>query len=225
MRILVVEDDTRIADSVKMGLEMEGYAIDIEHDGESGYLSATAEEYDIIVTDIMMPVLDGFAMIRKLREADVATPIIALTAKTQSKDVVDGLDSGADDYLAKPFSFEVLLARIRALLRRPSETQSVQLAIADLIIDPASRTVLRDGHDITLSSKEFALLEYLVRNQGKVMSKDQLIAHVWDFDADVLPNTVEVFIKFIRDKIEKPFPKSPKIIHTVRGLGYKVEVR
>lgn len=225
MRILVVEDDTRIADSVKMGLEMEGYAVDVEHDGENGFLSATAEDYDLIVTDIMMPVMDGFAMIRKLREAGVKTPIIALTAKTQNQDVVSGLDSGADDYLAKPFSFEVLLARIRALLRRPSETQDVVLTVADLQIDPASRTVLRDGHDISLSSKEFALLEYLVRSQGKVVSKDQLIAHVWDFDADILPNTVEVFIKFIRDKVEKPFPKSPKLIHTVRGLGYKVEVK
>ncbi len=225
MRILVVEDDTRIADSVKMGLEMEGYAVDVEHDGENGYLSATAEEYDIIVTDIMMPVLDGFAMIRKLREAGVKTPIIALTAKTQNQDVVDGLDSGADDYLAKPFSFEVLLARIRALLRRPAETQDTVLKIADLEIDPASRTVLRGGQEISLSTKELALLEYLVRNQGKVVSKDQLIAHVWDFDADILPNTVEVFIKFIRDKVEKPFPKSPKLIHTVRGLGYKVEAK
>jgi DNA-binding response OmpR family regulator len=225
MRILVVEDDERIADSVRMGLEMEGYAVDVEHDGENGFLSATAEDYDLIVTDIMMPVMDGFAMIRKLREAGVKTPIIALTAKTQNQDVVSGLDSGADDYLAKPFSFEVLLARIRALLRRPSETQDVVLSVADLQIDPASRTVLRDGHDISLSSKEFALLEYLVRSQGKVVSKDQLIAHVWDFDADILPNTVEVFIKFIRDKVEKPFPKSPKLIHTVRGLGYKVEVK
>lgn len=225
MRILVVEDDERIADSVRMGLEMEGYAVDVEHDGENGFLSATAEDYDLIVTDIMMPVMDGFAMIRKLREAGVKTPIIALTAKTQNQDVVSGLDSGADDYLAKPFSFEVLLARIRALLRRPSETQDVVLTVADLQIDPASRTVLRDGHDISLSSKEFALLEYLVRSQGKVVSKDQLIANVWDFDADILPNTVEVFIKFIRDKVEKPFPKSPKLIHTVRGLGYKVEVK
>ena len=225
MRILIIEDDKKQCYLLQFQLEKERYDVDVCFDGDDAQYYINQNSYDIILLDRMLPHKDGIEILKQMRNNNISVPVIMLTALGELNDKITGLDSGADDYLAKPFSFEVLLARIRALLRRPSETQDVVLTVADLQIDPASRTVLRDGHDISLSSKEFSLLEYLARNRGRVISKDQLIAHVWDFDADILPNTVEVFIKFIRDKVEKPFPKSPKLIHTVRGLGYKVEVK
>jgi len=226
MRILVVEDEHRIAQAIKQGLEQESYAVDVCFDGEDGYntaLAAKKDGYDVILLDVMMPGMDGYEVCRKLREQSIHTPVLMLTAKDQNHDVVRGLDQGADDYLAKPFSFEVLLARIRALLRRPPEAiGGDKLTIADLTLDPASRTVTRAGKDVHLSSKEYAILEYLLRNQGKVLSKNNIMTHVWDFDADILPNNVEVFITYLRSKIDKPF-KGPNLIHTVRGFGYKLE--
>ncbi len=223
MRILVVEDEHRIAQAIKEGLEQETYAVDVAYDGEEGYNFASVEDYDLIIMDVMMPKMDGFEVVKKLRTDGTHTPVIMLTAKDQNKDIVNGLDSGADDYLAKPFSFEELLARIRALLRRPKETINNVLQVQDLTIDTNSHKVTRAGKEIKLSSKEYALLEYMMRNQGKVLSKNNLIAHVWDFDSDILSNNVEVFITYLRNKIDKPF-KGPELIQTVRGFGYKVDV-
>ncbi len=220
MRILVVEDEHRIAQAIKSGLEQERYAVDVEYDGEAGYNTARAEEYDLIILDVMMPGLSGNEVCIKLREEDDHTPILMLTAKDQDEDVVQGLDSGADDYLAKPFAFDILLARIRALLRRPHRSLGEVLVVGDLTLDPANKIVERAGKPLYLSSKEFAILEYFMRNPGRILSKNNIISHVWDFDSDVLPNNVEVFITFIRAKIDKPF--SSPLLHTVRGFGYRI---
>ena len=221
MRILVVEDEHRIAQSVKEGLEQESYAVDVAYDGEDGYNSAREDEYDLILLDVMLPGMDGYQVCRQLRADGVHTPILMLTAKDQPRDIVNGLDTGADDYLAKPFSFEVLLARVRALLRRPHETAGEVLEAADLSLNPNTKEVIRNGKPISLSTKEYALLEYLLRNQNRVLSKNNIMSHVWDFDADILPNTVEVFIAYLRAKVDKPF-KGPNLIQTVRGFGYKI---
>jgi two-component system OmpR family response regulator len=223
MRILVAEDEHRIAQAIREGLEQESYAVDVVFDGEEAYNSAHYEDYDLVILDVMMPGLTGFEVTSKLREAGRHMPILMLTAKDQARDVIHGLDSGADDYLAKPFSFEVLLARIRALLRRPENTIGEVLTARDLSLDPVAHEVKRDKTVIRLSSKEYALLEYLMRNKGQVLSKEKLIAHVWDFDADILPNNVEVFIAYLRNKIDKPF-KSKPLIETVRGFGYRIAV-
>jgi DNA-binding response OmpR family regulator len=222
MRILVVEDEHRIAQAVKEGLEQESYAVDVVYDGEEGYNTALADEYDLILLDVMLPSMDGYEICRKLRQDNIHTPILMLTAKDQSRDVVHGLDTGADDYLAKPFSFEVLLARVRALLRRPHESVGEVLRVGDLTLNPGTKEVQRGDKKINLSTKEYALLEYLLRNQGRVLSKNNIITHVWDFDADILPNNVEVFITYLRAKIDRPF-KEPALIQTVRGFGYKIE--
>jgi len=223
MRILVVEDEHRIAQAIKEGLEQEAYAVDVAYDGLEGYNTASNDDYDVIVLDVMMPEMSGYELVEKLRNNGNHTPVLMLTAKDQNKDIVQGLDSGADDYLQKPFAFEVLLARIRALLRRPQDTILNVIKVQDLTLDLTHREVMRAGKQIKLSSKEYAVLEYLVRNSGKVLSKNNIMTHVWDFDADILPNNVEVFITYLRNKIDKPF-KGPKLIHTVRGFGYKVGV-
>jgi two-component system OmpR family response regulator len=223
MRILVAEDEHRIAQAIREGLEQESYAVDVVHDGEAAYNSAHYEEYDLLILDVMMPRLTGFEVAAKLRADGKHTPILLLTAKDQSRDIVHGLDSGADDYLAKPFSFEVLLARIRALLRRPEYTVGEVLTADDLTLNPSSHEVKRGKTNIQLSGKEYALLEYMLRHKGQVLSKEKLIAHVWDFDADVLPNNVEVFVAYLRNKIDKPFKRSP-LIETVRGFGYRIAV-
>ncbi len=207
MKILVVEDEHRIAQAVKQGLTDEGYAVDVAYDGDEGLRSAQADEYDLIIMDVMMPVMDGVEASRKIREAGNHTPILMLTAKSQPRDIVAGLDAGADDYLPKPFSFDVLLARIRALLRRPNEALDTVLAVDDLTLDVAKHTVTRDAKPVQLSGKEYAILEYLLRNKGRILSKNNIISHVWDFDADVLPNNVEVFITYLRNKIDRPFPE------------------
>ena len=223
MRILVVEDEHRIAQAIKEGLEQETYAVDVAYDGLEGYNTASNEDYDLIVLDVMMPEMNGYEVVEKLRDNGNHTPVLMLTAKDQNKDVVQSLDSGADDYLQKPFAFEVLLARIRALLRRPQDTILNVIKVQDLTLDITHREVTRAGKRIKLSSKEYAVLEYLVRNSGQVLSKNNIMTHVWDFDADILPNNVEVFITYLRNKVDKPF-KGPKLIHTVRGFGYKVGV-
>lgn len=223
MKVLVVEDEHRIAQAIKQGLTQEGYAVDLAFDGDEGYRFASEDEYDAIIMDVMMPELSGVEVTKKLRDKKIHTPILLLTAKTLSRDVVAGLDAGADDYLAKPFSFDVLLARIRALLRRPTEALDTVLTVDDLELDLTKRTASRGGKALHLSSKEYAILEYLLRNKGRILSKNTIISHVWDFDADVLPNNVEVFITYLRGKIEKPFPKKRPIIETVRGFGYVVK--
>lgn len=222
MRILVVEDEHRIAQAIKQGLEQEAYAVDLCFAGDDGLRAATAEDYDVILLDVMMPGMDGITVCRKLRQQGVHTPVLLLTAKDQNQDIVSGLDAGADDYLPKPFSFEVLLARVRALLRRPTETQPEALRAGSLTLTPSSRSVVRDNRPINLSAKEYGILEYLLRNKGRVVSKNNIISHVWDFDADVLPNNVEVFITYLRNKIDKPFDGEP-LIKTVRGFGYTIE--
>jgi DNA-binding response OmpR family regulator len=220
MRILVVEDAMSIARAIKEGLEQEGYAVDVERDGDDGLRAATYEPYDLIILDILLPSKDGVAVCRELRAGGVSTPILMLTAKTQDNDVVMGLNAGADDYLAKPFSFDVLLARIRALLRRPQAVTPDILVVGDLRLDAATRNVERAGKPIDLSRKEYAILEYLMRHADRACSKDEIMQHVWDFDADILPNTLEVFITYLRAKVDKPFDRS--LIQTVRGFGYKV---
>ncbi|MFA5009781.1 MAG: response regulator transcription factor [Patescibacteria group bacterium] len=222
MRILIVEDEHKIANSIKKGLEQESYAADVAYDGDEGLAGALAEDYDVIILDRMLPgSVDGMAICRELRQAKKHTPILMLTAKDQIRDRVEGLNAGADDYLVKPFSFEELLARIRTLLRRPKETIGTILQVDDLTLNPATYEVKRANQSIKLSQKEFALLEYLMRNANQVLSKDNIISHVWDFEADILPNTVEVYIGYLRNKIDRPF-KSAKLIHTLRGFGYKL---
>lgn len=221
MRILLIEDDIAISRLLKEGLEDESYAVDVAHDGSEGYRTAVADDYDVIILDIMLPEMNGYEVCRALRNDGNKTPILMLTARDAERDIVEGLDTGADDYLVKPFSFDVLLARIRALLRRPNEKLEEILQVGDLKLDPSSKKVTRASQEINLTAKEYGVLEYLMRNKGKVLSKEQIISHVWDFDADVLPNNVELFIMFLRRKIDKPFKS--KLIHTVSGFGYKLE--
>lgn len=222
MRILLVEDEHKIARALKKALEQEKYAVDIAYDGDEGYAMATTEPYDAAIIDRMLPgSRDGLDIVRGMREQKVHTPVLLLTALGSVKDRTDGLDTGADDYLIKPFALEELLARVRALLRRPKEQQAAELSAGDLTLNTITFEVARAGQPIQLTSKEFALLEYLLRNQGRPLPKETIIAHVWDYDADILPNTVEVYIKYLRAKVDQPF-KTP-LIHTVRGFGYKLQ--
>lgn len=220
MKILIIEDDKEISEALKEGLEDEAYAVDTCLDGDEGYRTAMAEEYDLIILDVMLPSMNGFEVCQKLRAEKNKTPILMLTARGQSQDVVRGLDFGADDYLAKPFDFEVLLAHMRAILRRPNQKLEEVLRVGDLALDPNTKQVTRAGDEIKLTTKEYAVLEYLMRNEGKVLSKEKIISNVWDFDADVLPNNVELFIMFLRKKIDRPY--KTKLIQTVPGFGYKI---
>lgn len=222
MRILVVEDEHKIANSIKKGLEQESYAVDVAYDGTGGYDLASTEDYDVIVLDLMLPGMDGMDLCKKLREDKIHTPILILTAKGQLGDKVEGLNAGADDYLVKPFAFEELLARVRALFRRPKEAIATVLTYKDLSLNPLTFEVKRKGESIKLSNKEFSLLEYLMRHPGQIFTKEQIIGHVWNYDADILPNTVEVYIGYLRNKIDRTFPKNSPLIHTVRGFGYKI---
>jgi DNA-binding response OmpR family regulator len=224
MRVLVVEDEHKIASAIKRGLEQETYAVDVAYGSDEGLSSALTDEYDVIVLDRMLPgLLDGAEITKEVRANGVRTPIIMLTAKDKIGDRVEGLNAGADDYLVKPFAFEELLARIRALLRRPQDHVGNMLAIDDLSLDTNTYEVKRNGRKIQLSQREYALLEYLMRNQNRILSKTNIISHVWDYDADILPNTLEVYIGYLRGKIERPF-RGPELIHTVRGFGYKLAV-
>ncbi|MCA9308934.1 response regulator transcription factor [Candidatus Saccharibacteria bacterium] len=220
MRILVVDDEVKIAGALKRGLETHGYAVDTAHDGEDGLAKAEAESYDLIILDRMMPKMDGVTMLKNLRERGRTVPVLFLTAKDTVLERAAGLNAGADDYLVKPFSFVELIARVRALLRRPTETKGTTLHYQDVELDTIKATVRRADQDIKLTQKEFALLEYLMQHVGQPVSKQTLIDHVWDFDADVLPNTVEVYVGYLRNKIDKPFKKSKSLIKTKRGFGY-----
>ena len=223
MRILIVEDEHRIAQTIKKGLEQERYAVDLAFTGTDGFDLASTESYDTIILDLMLPGMDGLTICKQLRKQNIQTPILILTAKSQIRDKVEGLDGGADDYLTKPFSFEELLARIRALARRPESFKENTLKVGDLTLDPKSYVVTRGSQLISLSNKEFALLEYLMRNANKILSKDEIIGHVWDYEADILPNTVEVNMRNLRNKIDNPFKNRKPLLHTVRGFGYKIE--
>lgn len=221
MRILLIEDEHKLATAIKRALELQKYAVDAVFDGEEGFDLAVGEEnYDLVISDIMLPGMDGIALCKRIRAEGIHTPILLLTAKGQVEDKVQGLDGGADDFMVKPFSFDELFARVRALVRRPKGERDPVLRVADLTLDPISFKVQRAGRDIHLSSREFSLLEYLMRNPDKVVSKTNIISHVWNYEADILPGTVEVHMKHLRDKVDAPFNR--KLIHTVRGFGYEM---
>lgn len=218
----MVEDEPKIAGAIKQGLAQEKYAVDVEYDADSGLGAALSQPYDLLIIDRMLPgSIEGTDICREVRANNIHSPILLLTAKDKIGDRVEGLDAGADDYLVKPFAFDELLARIRALMRRPPKSMGTVLKVSDLTLDTVTYEVKRAGKQIDLSSKEFALLEYLMRNRGRILNKDTIISHVWDFDADVLPNTVEVYIGYLRNKVDKPF-KGQKLIHTQRGFGYRL---
>lgn len=222
MRILLIEDEHKIARALKKALEQEKYAVDVAYDGDEGYAMATTEPYDAAIIDRMLPGShDGIGIVQAMREEKIHTPVLLLTALGEVSDRTKGLDSGADDYLVKPFALEELLARVRALLRRPREQQSTTLSAGDLTLNTITYEVKRGDTSIQLTGKEFALLEYLMRNQNRPLPKELIISHVWDYDADILPNTVEVYIKYLRAKVDQPFKTS--LIHTVRGFGYKLQ--
>lgn len=223
MRILVIEDEHKIAQSIKKGLEQESFAVDIVFTGTEGFDLASSEDYDLIILDLLLPGINGLEICQSLRKMQIHTPILMLTAKGQLNNKVEGLNSGADDYLTKPFAFEELLARIKALTRRPKQTISPIQKFADLTLDSISYEVKRQGKLVQLSAKEFALLEYLLRHPNKILTKEQIISHVWNYDADILPNTVEVYIGYLRNKLDKAFPNRKPLITTIRGFGYKLE--
>ncbi|MEI8191836.1 MAG: response regulator transcription factor [candidate division NC10 bacterium] len=218
MRILLVEDDKKVASFIRKGLEEEGYAVDVAADGEAGLFMGLDRLHDLIILDVMLPKKPGFQVLRELRQAKVATPVLMLTARDTIEDKVQGLDAGADDYLTKPFVFAELLARVRALLRRRAEARSPRLQVADLVLDPATRSVTRGGQPITLTNREFALLEYLMRNAGRVLTRTAITEHVWDYDFDSGTNVIDVYVNYLRKKIDAGY--GPKLLHTVRGAGY-----
>lgn len=217
-----MEDEHKIARSIKRGLEQESYAVDIAFDGQEGLFMASTESYDVVILDLMLPKIDGIEVCRRLRQQRIRVPILILTALDRLDDKVNGLNAGADDYLVKPFAFAELLARVKALSRRPRESLDTMLSVDDLQLDTLTFEVTRAGKRIELSKKEFALLEYLMRHDGRILTKDHLINHVWDYDADVLPNTVEVYIGYLRNKIDRPFKGCAPLIHTARGFGYRI---
>lgn len=222
MRILLVEDEVKLAHALKRGLTQEHFIIDVAASGDEGLEMALLDTYDLLILDVMLPKLSGFEIARSLRQERLSVPILMLTARGELADKILGFEAGVDDYLTKPFAFEELLARIRALLKRPKELSEHVFTCDDLQLNTQTYDVKRGDVKIQLSRKEFALLEYMLRNKDRVLTKDTLVAHVWDYDSDILPNTVEQFIKGLREKIDKPFPQSAMLIHTVRGFGYKL---
>lgn len=220
MRILVVEDEHKIANAIKQGLEQQSYAVDVAYDADNGLSMALTEPLDLIILDRMLPgSTDGIGILKALRAQRIHTPVLLLTAKDKVLDKAHGLNSGADDYLVKPFAFVELIARVRALLRRPAQVVSEKLQYQNVTLNTQEMYVERNGRRVSLTAKEFALMEYFMRNPERIITKDTLIQHVWDYDADVLPNTVEVYIGYLRNKIDKPF-KGSKLINTKRGFGY-----
>lgn len=218
MRVLIVDDEIAMAQALRRGLEREGYATLLAHDGQQGLELASSVDHDLLILDWMLPTLDGREVARRLRESGVGTPILMLTARDAPPDIVEGLDCGADDYLIKPFAFEVLLARLRALARRNSATRPPTLCIGDLVLDPATRSVTRDGRELGLSAKEFTLLNYLMQRAGEVVPRHTLIQAAWGYDAGIESNTLDAFIHLLRGKVDARSPV--KLIHTVRGVGY-----
>jgi len=218
MRILIVEDDRKLAHQLKKGMEEQGHCVAVASDGTEGLEAAKHGNFDVLVLDVMLPGLDGFSIVRRLRGAKNATPILLLTARDAADDVVTGLDAGADDYLTKPFSFKILLARLRALSRRKNVEPSTKLRVSDLLLDPASREVKRSGSVLALTRTEFVILETLMRNSGRVLTRSRVIEAVWGDDRDIENNTLDVFMRQLRAKID--VPGSQKLIHTIRGVGY-----
>ncbi len=218
MKILVVEDEKRVAQFIQKGLKEEGHAVDCAYDGEEGGFLAEVNEYDLIILDLMLPKQSGVAVCREIRDRGVSTPVLMLTARDSVEDKVRGLDAGADDYLTKPFAFEELVARVRALLRRSSESKAPILKIADLELDPMRRRVTRSEKPVRLTSKEYALLEYMMRNPNRVLSRTRIGEHVWDMNFDPESNVIDVYVSHLRNKVDKGF--EPPLIHTLRGQGY-----
>jgi DNA-binding response OmpR family regulator len=222
MKLLVIEDDHHIARALKKGFEQERFTVDLAFTGTDGFDLASMDGYDIIICDLMLPGMDGLTLTKRLREKHIHTPILILTAKGTVSDKVSGFDSGADDYVTKPFSFEELLARVRAIVRRPKDVVTEKLVVHDLILHRKTFEVYRGKTKIQLSGKEFSLLEYFMRHPKEICTKESLITHVWDYDADILPNTVEVYMRNLRNKIDHPFPGKKPLFQTVRGFGYKL---
>ena len=218
MRILIVEDDQKLAGQLHKGLVEQGHSVELAFDGNEGLYSAASELFDVFVLDVMLPGIDGFSLVRRLRAAGSTTPILLLTARDTAEDIVMGLEAGADDYLTKPFSFKVLIARVHALARRKQVAPDTALRMADLILDPATHQVQRSGLPIMLTPREFQFLELLLRNPGRVLTRNRLIEAVWGTERDVEHNTVDVLIRQLRAKIEPP--GSVKLVHTIRGIGY-----
>lgn len=221
MRVLLVEDEVRLAETVRRGLLAEGFVVDLAHDGVSGLHAAEDAPYDVVVLDIMLPKLNGYDVCRQLRAANIWTPVLMLTAKDGEYDEADAFDLGADDYLTKPFSFVVLVARLRSLVRRGAPERPASLAAGDLTLQPNTRSVQRAGLDISLTPREFGLLHYLMRHRGDVVSKTEILESVWDMNYDGDDNVVEVYVGYLRRKIDQPFGR--KAIETVRGAGYRLE--
>jgi two-component system OmpR family response regulator len=220
VRVLVVEDEVKMASLVRRGLEREGYVVDVATDGSEALWAAREQEFDAIVLDAMIPEPDGFAVCRALREEGRWAPVLMLTARDGVEDRVRGLDAGADDYLTKPFAFEELFARLRALTRRGVTERPIRLQVGDLVLDPVTRRVGRGEEPIDLSVKEFALLEFLMRNPDEVLTRTRILEHVWDFAYDGGSNVVDVYIRYLREKVDRPFAR--RDIETVRGVGYRL---
>jgi DNA-binding response OmpR family regulator len=218
MRILVVEDEVKVASFIRRALEEESYAVDVVPDGTKGLDLARSGSYDLVILDLMLPGLPGLEVLKSLRKERVPVPVLILTARTQVDQKVKGLDAGADDYLTKPFAIEELLARARALLRRGVGEPTGQLQVDDLILNPATREVTRGGRRVDLTAKEYALLEYLMRNAGRVVTRPMIAEHVWNLDFDTFTNVIDVYVNYLRNKINRGFDR--KLIHTVRGSGY-----
>jgi len=221
MRILVVEDEKKVASFIQRGLEGEGFQIDIAGDGEEGVALACKNPYDLILMDVMLPKMDGLTAIRELRTAKIATPVLCLTAKDAVEDIVAGLDSGSDDYLTKPFAFAELLARVRALVRRGTQDRGADITYADLRLDPVAHKVWRAGKEVELTAKEYALLEYFIRNPEKTLTRNMIAEHVWDYTFDSFTNIIDVYVNYLRKKIDRDF--TVKLVHTVRGVGYMLK--
>ncbi len=223
MKIIIIEDSKKLADSLKKGLENEGYAVDCFYNGLSGekQLLFNSEDYDLVILDLMLPDKDGLDICRELREKNMRIPVIMLTARDSTLDKITGLDSGADDYLVKPFEFDELLARIRALVRRPNYIFPPELKVKDLVLNPSTRKVFRNNREITLTLKEFRLLEYLMRNAGLTISRDDILASLWDFNFESFSNVVDVHVKNLRRKIDKNYKE--KLIETIYGIGYRLK--
>lgn len=221
MRILVIEDERKIAQFIRRGLKEEGYAVDVVSDGEEGHFLAATNDYDVIVLDLMLPQMDGITLCRELRKNKIASRIIMLTAKDGVQDKVLGLDSGADDYLTKPFAFEELLARIRAALRKKEQPSTTKLQVADLSLDLLTHRVTRADKEILLTNKEYALLKYLLQQAGSIVSRTMISEHVWDIHFDTDTNVIDVYVNYLRRKIDDGFKK--KLIHTIRGRGYALK--
>jgi len=218
MKILVVEDEKKVAGFIKRGLEEDDYTVSVVHDGVEGLKQALTGEYSLVILDLMIPKKDGLAVIKELRESGSLVPVLMLTARGTTEDIVSGLDAGSDDYLTKPFAFAELLARVRALLRRSEQDRGAEIFFADLRLDPVSHKVWRSGTEIDLTAKEYGLLEYLVRNPNTVLSRAMIAEHVWDYAFDSFTNIIDVYVNYLRKKVDKDYPT--KLIHTVRGQGY-----